>query len=118
MLRGLVSLFFCAGLIILESCSGSGQMRIADQTYFPLRVRNYFIYQVSESDIQNFNCNDPNPSPKAYQLKVLIYDSVKNGEGGYTYYLHRYTRVDSTQAWTDLDTWSARVSTHGVIVTE
>ena len=38
--------------------------------------------------------------------------------GGYSYNIHRYTRPDDTQAWTDLDTWSARVTNNQVIVNE
>jgi hypothetical protein len=63
-------------------------------------------------------CSETNVPLKNYELKVLIYDSSKNVEGTYTYYIHRYTRADSTQAWTDLDSWSARVTTNQVIVNE
>ncbi len=118
MLRGLVSIFFCVGLMILEGCSGSSQLRIADQLYFPLRVGNYLIYQVSETNIQHINCSDNALSPNVYQLKVLIFDSVKNAEGGYNYNIHRYTRPNSSLAWADLDTWSARVTNNQVIVNE
>ena len=118
MLKGFVGSIFCAMLMMLDGCSYSDVMRIPDQLYFPLRVRNYQIYQVNETDIQHSSCNDNSLPSKSYQLKVLIYDSLKNAEGSYTYNIHRYTLPDSTQAWADLDTWSARVTTNQVIVNE
>ncbi|GHN02890.1 hypothetical protein WSM22_43790 [Cytophagales bacterium WSM2-2] len=103
--------------LILVSCSGSDVVRISDQSYFPLRVGNFQIYQVSETNIQHQSCTDTSTPIKNYQLKALIYDSAKNPEGGYTYYIHRYTRSDSLHAWTDLDSWNARVANNQVIVT-
>ena len=117
-MKGLRCGVFCTVMLILDGCSYSDAVRIPDQLYFPLRVRNYQIYQVNETDIQHSSCNDNSLPSKSYQLKVLIYDSLKNAEGSYTYNIHRYTRPDSTQAWADLDTWSARVTTNQVIVNE
>jgi len=105
-------------ILILSGCSGTDSVKISDQSYFPLRVGNYQIYQVSETVINNSICTDPVPPAKNYQLKSLIYDSLKNAEGGYTYNIHRYTRSDPTKAWTDLDTWSARVNSNQLIVNE
>jgi len=118
MLRGLTGSVLCLLWIIVDGCSYSNAVRIPDQLYFPLRVGNYQVYQVDETDFQHSSCNDTNLSPKSYELKVLIYDSLKNAEGSYTYNIHRYTRPDSTQTWSDLDTWSARVTTNQVIVNE
>lgn len=118
MLRGLVCVISCGLFILIDGCSSSDTARISDRLYFPVRVGNYWIYSVSETNIQHINCNDANPPAKTYELKVLIYDSVKNAEGGYTYNIHRYTRADPTQAWVDLDSWSARVTTNQVIVAE
>jgi len=118
MLRGLMSIMLCAALFIIDGCSVSGGVHIADQAYFPLRVGNYLIYEVTETNIEHIDCNDTSLSPKIYELKVFIYDSVKNAESGYTYNIHRYTRTDDTQAWADLDTWSARVTSNQVVVNE
>lgn len=118
MLRGLTGGVLCLLWIMLDGCSYSDAVRIPDQLYFPLRVGNYQIYRVDETDIQHSSCNDTNLPSKSYELKVLIYDSLKNAEGGYSYLIHRYTRPDSTQTWSDLDTWSARVTANQVIVNE
>lgn len=118
MLKGPGCLLFGAMLVLVDGCSYSDAIRISDQSYFPVRVGNYQIYQVTETDIQHFSCGDSSEPTKIYELKVLVFDSVKNAEGGYTYLIHRYTRSDSTQSWTDLDTWSARVSSNQVIVNE
>src|SRR5258708_35713521 len=102
MLRGLTGSALGLILVILDGCSYSDAVRIPNHSYFPLRVGNYQIYQVNETDIQHSSCNDNSLPSKSYELKVLIYDSLKNAEGSYTYNIHRYTRPDSTQAWSDL----------------
>ncbi len=93
-------------------------MPISDQSYFPLRVGNYRIYQVSETNILRLTCSDNGEFVKNYQLKELVSDSSKNDEGTYTYSILRYTRPDSTQSWVNLDTWTARVNSNQVIVNE
>ncbi|HCW07884.1 MAG TPA: hypothetical protein DGG95_11040 [Cytophagales bacterium] len=92
-------------------------VHISDQSYFPLRVGNYQIYTVNETDINRLSCST-SLVPKKYDLKVLVFDSVKNTEGGFTYLIHRYTRADSTQAWIILDSWSARKDVNQVVVNE
>ena len=118
MLKGHWCFLFSAMLILLDGCSYSDAISVSGQSYFPLRVGNYQIYQVSETNIQHTFCTDTSQPTNTYQLKVLTFDSVKNAEGGYTFLIHRYTRVDSTQSWVDLDTWSARVTSNQVIVNE
>src|SRR5579859_4226818 len=93
--------FFALAFI---GCS-SDKVTISDQSYFPLRVGNYQIYQVNETDILQLTCGTGGQTIKNYQLKTLVIDSAKNTEGDYTYTIHRYTRPDETQPWTDLDTW-------------
>jgi hypothetical protein len=104
-------------LLLLVGCSSS-DIQISDQSYFPLRVGNFRIYKVNETDIQRLTCTDNGVTVTNYQLKELVTDSVKNAEGGYTYTIHRYTRPDTTQAWADLDTWTARNSGSQVVVNE
>ncbi len=117
-MRGVVLKAFCLVFIVAAGCTNSDIVTIADQSYFPLRVGNYQIYDVNETDILQLTCGDGGQTVKNYQLKVLIFDSVKNSAGGYTYDAHRYTRTDSTQAWADLDTWTMRVTSSQVIVNE
>jgi hypothetical protein len=104
--------------IFLVGCSSSDTPQISDQSYFPLRVRNFWIYQINKTDILRLTCNGNGETPTNYQLKELISDSTKNTEGGYTYTIHRYTRSDSTKPWTDLDTWTSRTNNNQVIVNE
>lgn len=103
---------------LLIGCSSSDAPQISDQSYFPLRVGNFWIYQVNENDILRLTCNGNGETLSNYQLKELISDSVKNAEGGYTYTIHRYTRPDSTKPWMDLDTWTTRVNNSQVIINE
>jgi hypothetical protein len=118
MRSGLFCFFFGVIILLLDGCSYSDTVRISDQSYFPLRVGNYQIYQVNENDIQHSSCNDNSLPVKNYDLKVLIYDSIKNAEGAFTYLIHRYTRSDSTQPWADYDSWSARITVNQAIVNE
>ncbi|HEV8514155.1 MAG TPA: hypothetical protein VGQ59_12800 [Cyclobacteriaceae bacterium] len=104
--------------IFLVGCSSSDAPKISDQSYYPLRVGNFWVYQVNETNILRLVCNGNGGTPSSYQLKELITDSIKNSEGGYTFTIHRYTRPDSTKSWTDLDTWTTRVNSNQVIVNE
>jgi hypothetical protein len=115
-MRGAVVLF--CFWVLLIGCSSSENPQPSDQSYFPLRVGNFSIYQVNETDILRLVCTDNGVTIKNYLLKELITDSVKNAEGSYTYTIHRYTRPDSTQPWVDLNTWTARVNNNQVVVNE
>ena len=115
-MRGL-AIVFCIS-ILLSGCSSSNEVQISDQSYFPLRVGDFRIYQVNATGILRLKCNDDGETLKIYQLKELISDSVKNVEGGYTYTIHHYTRPDSTHAWVDLETWTARTNSNQVVVNE
>jgi hypothetical protein len=118
MLKGLCWFFFGVILMSMNGCSNSNTIRIPDQLYFPLRVGNYQIYKVSETDINHSACSDVSQILRNFELKFLISDSTKNIEGNYSYVVHLYKRRDSTQVWADSATWSARVNANQVIVTE
>ncbi len=115
-MRG-TAVLFCLS-VLLTGCSSSDNPQPSDQSYFPLRVGNFSIYQVNETDFLRLTCTDNGETIKNYQLKELVTDSVKNAEGSYTYTIHRYTRPDSTQPWVDFNTWTARMNNSQVIVNE
>jgi len=115
MIKKIVTYCFSA---LLFGCSSSDVPQISDQSYFPLRVGDFRIYQVNETDILRLTCSGNGQTVRNYQLKELISDSAKNTEGSYTYTIHRYTRLDSTQPWLDLDTWTARTNNKQVVVNE
>lgn len=104
--------------ILLIGCSSTDSPQISDQSYFPLQVGKFWIYQVNETDFLRLICTGSGETKSSYQLKELISDSTKNAEGGYSYTIHRYTRPDSTKAWTDLDTWISRTNNNQVVVNE
>lgn len=102
-------------VVLLFSCSDAPEIVIQDpfQGYFPLQTGTFHIYDVEDIQIQQ------NVQTRSfYQLKTLAVDSFKNEEGGYTFIINRYKRLDGTQPWTALDTWSARASNREVIVNE
>jgi len=102
-------------VLILFSCSESPEIVIQDpfSGYFPLQTGLFQLYDVEEIQIQQ-NVQ----TRSVYQLKTVAIDSFKNDEGGYTYIINRYKRMDATQPWTALDTWSARTTNRKVIVNE
>ena len=106
------SVLFYGALILAQGCSDPDldlRATVSDQSYFPMRVGNYKIYEVTETYTSQASCTDYlHESMSAFQLKELIYDSIKNGKDDYTYFIHRYSRGNETQPWTELDTWSAR----------
>ncbi len=114
----MTSTVFYFFILAAAGCSNSDSLKIPDAFYFPLRTGNFQIYQVSETDILQLTCGDGGQTVKNYQLKVLMIDSIKNSDGSYSYTIHRFTRPDSTQAWKDLDTWSARKNASELIVNE
>lgn len=73
--------------------------------YYPLRVGNYFIYQVQKN-------NDK------YELKVTVTDSSVNDKGIVTYTMVREKRVDTFSSWQSLETWSAKLTDNKIIQNE
>ncbi len=116
-MKGRQAVIFCIAIFITR-CSSSESPKISDQSYFPLRIGNFQVYQVNVDTIKQTVCGKGGDAQYTYQLKTLVTDSSKNSSGGYRYTIHRYTRPDTTQAWADLDTWVAQVNGNQVIVNE
>jgi len=93
-------------------------VKIADQSYFPLRVGNYQIYEVNVDTIRQIVCGNGGDNKSTYQLKTIVSDSSKNTSGSYNYIIRRYTRLDTTQSWIGLDTQVAQVNSNQVIINE
>lgn len=105
--------------LLVLACSDHNISVTSGQAYLPLHVNDYWDYAVNETNIlQTTTCADGGQTVKAYQLRMVISDSLPNNSGAYTFVIHRYTRTDDTQPWSDLDTWSARVTTNAVVQTE
>jgi hypothetical protein len=110
---GWIVLFFVIG------CSENNISVPTYQAYFPLHVNRYWDYAVTQTTIlQTTPCVDGGLTTQTFQLRAVVTDSVKNDAGGFNFILHRYTRTDDTQPWTDLDTWTARVTANAVIQNE
>jgi len=102
-------------VLVLFSCSDSPEIPMQDpfSGYFPLQTGTFQLYAVEDIQIQQ-NVQ----TRSVYELKTSVVDSFKNEEGGYTFIINRYKRLDSTQPWIALDTWSARTTNRKVIVNE
>lgn len=106
-------------ILFLAGCSDSDLSSPAGQDYFPLHLNNYWDYAVTQTDIlETVTCGDGGRTQTSYQLRMLVTDSMKSAEGGYTFIIHRYTRSDDAHSWADLDTWTARVSSNSVVQAE
>lgn len=106
-------------ILFLASCTDGDISTLAGQSYFPLHLNNYWDFKVSETNIlETVTCGDGGQTQKSYLLRMMVTDSIKNANGGFTFVIHRYTRPDESQAWTDLDTWTARVSSNSIVQSE
>lgn len=102
-------------MLILFSCSDGPEAVKQDpfSGFYTLQVGAFRIYDVEDIRIQQ-NVQ----TRSAYELKTIATDSFRNEEGGYSYVISRYKRIDTTQSWTSLDTWSSRITNREVIVNE
>jgi hypothetical protein len=106
-------------ILFLAGCSDSDLSSPGGQDYFPLHLNYYWDYAVSETNIlETVTCGNGGQTQTSYQLRMVVSDSMKGANGGYTFIIHRYTRPDESKSWTDLDTWTARVSANSVIQAE
>ena len=104
-------------LIILSGCS-TDSAKPSDLNYFPLRVGQYWIYDVEETSTLRTACADNGDTSLAYELKVIVADSFPNTEKGFTYVLQRLKRANVQATWTPFETWSAQVKNNQVLVNE
>lgn len=113
-----IILFICEAAWVL-GCSNPDVVPLNPESYFPLRVGDYRVYQVTTTSYNQLTCSShANDTTKNFFIKTWVTDSAKNAEGGYTYVIQRLTTADTTQAWQNLDTWSARVSANQAVVYE
>jgi len=102
-------------MFFLTGCNPDGSDPvISEQNYYPLRVGDYRIYEVEETQITPFNVEEV----FQYEIKTLVTDSFQNSAGTYSYIMSRYKREDQTAEWQSLDTWTARVDSKEVVVNE
>ncbi len=105
---------FLVSILVIFSCTETDQV-VPDLglDYFPLHVGNYSIYEVYEATILQSVKTE-----SSYELKVTVSDSAVDERGEVTYFLLREKRVESTDVWEGVDTWSTRVINNQVIQNE
>jgi hypothetical protein len=105
-------------LLLLAFCSGCGSnenpVAVDEQLYNPLRVGDYRIYKIKETQISAFDVK----KNFEYEIKTVISDSIANAAGTFTYVISRFKRTLPTEAWASLDTWTSRMDSREVIVQE
>ncbi len=82
--------------------------------YYPVQKGMTWTYHVDETVYSEVKA----PEELHYQLRVEVADSSQNPDGTYSYILYRYTRDSESDAWTSLDTWTARKNDRELVVTE
>jgi hypothetical protein len=85
------------------SCDSSGDEKITDYDFFPLKTGWYQIYNIEEI---RYELGEPDTF--RYEIKTVVTDSFANSQGAVTYVLHR----------SKLDTWSAESNARELIVSE
>ena len=85
-----------------------------DAHYFPLITQQYSIFQVEEIRYSLLN----GPDTSRYQLKEVVADSFPGNGGEIIYTLRRYTRADTTAAWSLDSVWTARRDVSQAVVVE
>lgn len=103
-------------MILFASACGKDEFAPADRglNYFPIRVGSEWIYNVSETVYSEVNT----PREDAYNLRLLVSDSLVNSAGSYTYVISRSRQEIGASAWSAIDTWSVRKNDREVIVTQ
>jgi hypothetical protein len=109
--------FWIASFLILFGCS-TNEPKPSDAAYFPLKVGNRWMYTVEETTISRAACPDDGVTVSKYELQVIVADSFPNTENGFTYVIHRSKRLNPTDAWTELDTWSSKLSGNKIVNNE
>lgn len=109
--------FGVLGLFLTLIIACSEQEQVAPDLgadYFPLQVGNYSIYEVEETTLL--------PSTPvtnvSYELKITVTDSIVNDKGEVTYIMVREKRINSTDGWENVETWSATLVNNKVIQNE
>jgi hypothetical protein len=107
-------LIFCAAFAAV-SCDSTDESPAPDrsQEFFPLRLGQYQLYDVTEV-VYTLGV----PETLKYELKTVVTDSFPNVTEGFTYVLQRSKRSDGQSNFSPLDTWSARLGIHEIVVQE
>ena len=92
-------------LALLAGCDADNPQPIdSGSDYFPLETGAYRIYTVEEVHY----ANGSEPQSMQYELMTRIVDSIPSNGKDVTYVIYRSKRMDVTQPWEVVDTWSAR----------
>ncbi|MGE0772071.1 MAG: hypothetical protein AB7K37_10195 [Cyclobacteriaceae bacterium] len=101
-------------VLIMLSCDPVEQVvRPSDETYYPIEVGRYWIYDVvsvtygAQSMIEN-----------RFEQKIAVVDSFPVSTGEIAYVFHLSQRPDQQSSWQYMDTWSARIDPMQLLVTE
>lgn len=102
-------------LAFFSSCSNNEPHPVrSDLEYFPLKKGVYQLYQVEETQYTVVE----GPVTQNYQLMTEVTDSFPSTGGGTTYVIYRSIRIDETDSWQYLDTWSVKANENAVVVDE
>lgn len=111
--RGIFFMVSYGMMLATQSCNPEGGSLSSPPNYLPLRVGNYWIYHVNETQITLSVEVD-----FEYDLQAQITDSIPNAIGGFSYVLSRSKRNEATEPWQPFDTWLIRSDEKEVVMTE
>lgn len=99
---------------LIAGCGPDPEKQISGDRYFPLRVGDYRVYHITETQISAYNIE----TNFEYDLKTVVVDSFANAIGTYSYIIHRFKRESAADDWESVETWTARADQREVVVTE
>lgn len=96
-------------MIALYACSSTDSVKPSDERYFPLKVGMFWVYDIEETSILRTTCTDNGETVSKYELRVLVIDSFPNSDQGITYSIQRSTRLNPSQPWQPVATWTSLI---------
>lgn len=102
-------------MTLFAGCEGD-ESAVVDSgaAYFPLWKGLYHIYRVDEV---RYTVSAP-PEELHYEVMTEVADSFPSGADAHTFVVHRSLRAGADSPWEELDTWSVRLETDKVVVSE
>jgi hypothetical protein len=111
------SVWSMVAFLLLMDCS-TNENKPSDAAYFPLKVGNTWIYNIEETAILRAACTDDGVTISNYEMRVVVADSFPDTDQSFTYLMQRSKRLKTTDAWTELDTWTSSLSGGKIINNE
>jgi len=108
--KGLFQFAFFSVVLISASCKKDSTEPLAiDESYFPLMIGKYIIYDV---DSVGYNSFDNSSRISNYQIMEQVDSPFIDNAGNQAFKILRSRRTNADSAWVATDVWSANLTDH------